>query len=68
MSVSKIELDWALKQLEALEYIEFPPGDRDTFCLTARGVSAARELLESHPVCDRTLVMLLCAELAKEAG
>jgi len=64
-----IEVDWAIKQLEALGYLEVEGHGPDTVIgITEKGRERAREImLMQHDIQERLLIVLHYADLAKLA-
>jgi len=61
---SKIEIDWTLKQLEALGQIKFS-NDRTSFRLTDKGMERAAQLLQRSPLDERILIGLFTAHFVR---
>ena len=62
MSISKIEFEWAIKELTALSYLQLSR-NTEGVALTTQGTDKAAEILDSLVICDRILLILHCAEL-----
>lgn len=62
MGISPEEIKWAVEQLSALHYIEMVGGGI-AFRLTELGAEKAQEILDRQPICDKLIVILLCADI-----
>jgi len=64
-----IEVDWAIKQLEAMGYLEVEGLGQDTrISLTDKGHQHAYDIMQSqHDMQERLLIMIHYADLAKLA-
>lgn len=59
-----IEIQWAIKQLEALGHIQLSP-DRVQMWLTGEGMRRAIDLMRTFRIDEMLLIYLLCGEVEK---
>ncbi len=56
------ELRIEILELNTQGYIEFDPGDSDTFRITEKGMNRAQDIFNTMPLHDRLLLLLFAPE------
>jgi len=64
--MNTIEIRWAIKQLEALGYLESPREDISRIGLTNEGWGKGKEVLLSLPICDMILAILAAKRITED--